>query len=557
MRKLIKFLLVIVLLIVSVTAQAAGASADLTQLDLEQLLELEVVTVYGASKFEQKVTEAPASISIVSDDEIKKYGYRTIADILKSVKGFYITTDRNYTFIGVRGFGRPSDYNTRILLLVDGHRLNDNIFDGAFVGTESVLDVDLIDRVEVIRGPSSSLYGTNAFFAVVNVITKRGKDLKGMEISGEAGSLKTYKGRLNYGNKFQNGMELLISGSAYDSQGKGRLFYKEFNDPATNNGIAENTDGDKYESFFTKLSFHDFTLHSGYSYREKRIPTASYGTVFNSSGTYTVDEWRYIDLKYEHDFSKKIDVMARLYYDRYYYFGDYLINRPPVTQNKDSATGEWWGGELKFAAKPVKTHKLILGFEYRDNLTQDQGNYDESPYSSILNYSTESNNRGVYLQDEISIIKDLILNLGLRYDYSNVFGENTSPRLALIYSPLKKTTFKLLYGAAFRYPNAYELYYDDGGTTQKANTNLKAEEIQTYEAVYEQYLGEHFRSSVSYFQYNINDLISQETDPADGLLVFRNVEEIKAKGTELEMEGVWANGLQVQASYTYQETENN
>ncbi|MBI4838699.1 MAG: TonB-dependent receptor plug domain-containing protein [Nitrospirae bacterium] len=129
MRKLIKFLLVIVLLIVSVTAQAAGASADLTQLDLEQLLELEVVTVYGASKFEQKVTEAPASISIVSDDEIKKYGYRTIADILKSVKGFYITTDRNYTFIGVRGFGRPSDYNTRILLLVDGHRLNDNIFD--------------------------------------------------------------------------------------------------------------------------------------------------------------------------------------------------------------------------------------------------------------------------------------------------------------------------------------------------------------------------------------------------------------------------------------------
>ncbi|MBI5196615.1 MAG: hypothetical protein HZA10_09865 [Nitrospirae bacterium] len=74
MRKLIKFLPVIVLLIVSVLAQATGASADLTQLDIEQLMELEVVTVYGASKFEQKVTEAPASISIVSADEIKKYG---------------------------------------------------------------------------------------------------------------------------------------------------------------------------------------------------------------------------------------------------------------------------------------------------------------------------------------------------------------------------------------------------------------------------------------------------------------------------------------------------
>ena len=89
--------------------------------------------------------------------KFKRYGYRTLADILRSVRGFYVTNDRNYSYLGVRGFSRPGDYNARILLLVDGHRLNDNIFGAALIGTEFPLDVDLIERVEIIRGPSSSL----------------------------------------------------------------------------------------------------------------------------------------------------------------------------------------------------------------------------------------------------------------------------------------------------------------------------------------------------------------------------------------------------------------
>ena len=200
------------------------AQADLSEpLGLrgeEKLLLQEVPSVYGASKYEQKVTEAPSSVSIVTADEIKKFGYRTLADILRSVRGFYISYDRNYSYVGVRGFSRPGDYNSRILLLIDGHRLNDNVFDSALVGTEGVLDVDLIDRVEIIRGPSSSLYGSNAFFAVVNIISKRGRDLQGAEVSGEVGSFETYKGRLSYGRKFSNGVEGLLSGSYYTSEGQ-------------------------------------------------------------------------------------------------------------------------------------------------------------------------------------------------------------------------------------------------------------------------------------------------------------------------------------------------
>src|SRR5262249_27237518 len=183
-------------------AQSELASSS-TLATEESILFQEIPSVYGASKYEQKVTEAPASVTIVTADEIKKYGYRTLADILQSVNGFYVTSDRNYSYLGIRGFSRPADYNTRVLVLQDGHRLNDNVYDEAYIGTESPLDVDLIDRVEIIRGPSSSLYGTNAFLGVINVITKRGRDIKGAEVSTEIGSYNSYKGRFTYGNRFQ------------------------------------------------------------------------------------------------------------------------------------------------------------------------------------------------------------------------------------------------------------------------------------------------------------------------------------------------------------------
>ena len=118
-------------------------------------------------------SDAPSSVTVITADEIQKYGYRTLGDILRSVRGFYITSDRNYDYVGVRGFARLGDWNSRVLLLVDGHRTNDHIFGQAMIGSEFLVDVDLIERVEIIRGPSSSLYGAGAFFAAINVITRK------------------------------------------------------------------------------------------------------------------------------------------------------------------------------------------------------------------------------------------------------------------------------------------------------------------------------------------------------------------------------------------------
>jgi iron complex outermembrane receptor protein len=159
----------------------------------------------------------------------------------------------------------------------------------------------------------------------------------------------------------------------------------------------------------------------------------------------------------------------------------------------------------------------------------------------------------LYLQDEWDLGKGFLLNAGVRYDHYETFGGTTNPRVALIYSPLARTTIKLLYGQAFRAPNAYELYYEGGGN--KANLNLHPETIRTYEAVLEQGVGERIRLVADGFSYDIRNVISQVTDPADSLLVFNNIGRVKAKGIELAAEGKWANGSSGRASYTIQRAE--
>src|SRR5712675_1973121 len=160
---------------------------DLTELPLKALMNLDVPKVYTASKIEQKTTKAPSSVTIVTADEIKKFGYRTLTDLLQSVPGFNVSYDRNYAFLGARGVSL-GDFNSRMLLLVNGHRVNNNLTDGAYIETDFILDLDIIDRVEIIRGPGSVLYGNNAFFGVINVVTRQGKQVNGAEASGAYGS---------------------------------------------------------------------------------------------------------------------------------------------------------------------------------------------------------------------------------------------------------------------------------------------------------------------------------------------------------------------------------
>lgn len=529
--------------------------ASLKHLSLEQLMNIEVATVSAASKFTQKETSAPSYVTVITAEEIQKYGYRTLANILESVPGFYVTNDRNYSYLGVRGFNR-SDYNDRVLLLIDGHRLNDPVYGEALIGTEFPLDVDLIQRVEIIRGPGSALYGTNAFFAVINVITRKGHDIADAEVAADAESHFSPKVRGSFGRQVSNGPELLLSGSYYYNHGADPLFFPEFDSPATNNGIT-GLDAGKYYNFLASSSYKDFTIQALYGSRTKQIPTGSFGTVFNDPRNRTTDAAGYFDLKYEHQFRDGWQILGRAGYDQSHYHGTYVYNDsqtglPPYTLNQDLSTGERLTVALDASRIFFEKHRVTFGTETQFNLKMDQSNYNQAPFSQFLDDRRSSSVPALYVQDEFSVRRNLIFSAGVRWDHYYTFGSTGNPRLGLIYSPRQRTTLKLLYGTAFRAPNNYELYYASPPNLVP-NPALKPESIRTTEVVFEQYFATIAHFAIAGFYNDIRDLLSQQTNES-GALAFANLDSAQSKGVDCEVAAKWPSGWQGRFSYTFQQS---
>lgn len=548
-------LAVLALVCVLAVSRAAGqTSNDLADASLEELLNIKV---YAASRYYQSTSEAPSAVTVITAQEIREHGYRTLADILRNVPGFYVTYDRNYSFLGVRGFGRPGDWSSRILLLLDNHRMNNNVTGEALLGTDFPLDVDLIERVEIVRGPSSSLYGSNAFFAVINVITRKSAQARGLELSFAPGSFDSYKGRASYGGRV-SGADFLFSGSFYDSQGQ-TLFYPDFNMPATNNGITRNTDDDTARDFLATVNFREFTLQALYGAREKGNPTAYFGTVFNDPRTRNYDQHQYVDLSYQHSLAGKWDVTARTSFDQYrlesplaVYTG---LSDGSAAVDKFSARGDWWTGEVQLNHTFFNKHKLTFGTRLRDNLRQDQGSYVAATSTFNLEQQT-SLNWGAYVQDEFNINRHLLLNAGVRYDRYSSFGRTTNPRLGLIYRLRDRTNLKLLYGTAFRAPDVFEMY-PNYGNFYADNRGISPERIHSIEGLVEQGLGPRLKLSGSVYRNDIENLISLMPDPGTSGFAYRNYGQALARGMEIALEGVAPHKLQTRVSFSYVDADDN
>lgn len=526
---------------------ANAANADLTLLPMEQLLSLEVMS---ASKFSQKVSEAPATVTVITAEDIRTYGHRTLADILRSIPGLYVTSDHSYSFLGARGFQPPGDYNTRMLLLVDGYRVNDAIYGQAYVGSEFILDTDLIERVEYVAGPGSSLYGSNAFFGVINVITR--SRLTGVEVAATLGDAATRKGRASIGKTLDNGGNLILSASQYESGGQ-RFYFPEFDQPATHNGVASNLERDRSGQFFAKLSQQDLTLEMAWMRRNKHNPAAPYGTVFGQP-VVTADEQAFMALDYRHALADATELGGRLFYGENHYQGDYFYDAAP---NRDLSTGKWWGGELRLTSAAFLRHKVVAGLEYQKDLRQEQLNFDVAPYLSYVDDRRSAWKTGVFVQDEYAFRDNLHFSVGLRHDRHSIHGGATHPRLAAIWHPQPADTVRLLYGSAYRAPNVYEMFYatEVPGGMFKSNPNLRSETIHTYELALERVASSVLKFSASLYRYQIDDLIQQVMDPADGRQVFQNTGSATGQGLELGGQGMWQNGIKTRFSVAFQRAQ--
>jgi outer membrane receptor for ferrienterochelin and colicins len=520
-------------------------------MSIEQLSQM---TVYSASKHEQSLSDAPSSVTVITADEIQRYGYRTLADILETVRGFYITSDRYQSYVGVRGFGRLGDWNSRILLLVDGHRINDDVLGQAFVGSEFPVDIDLIQRIEIIRGPSSSLYGAEAFFAVINVITRRDNQPKREEISFAGGSFGSYGGRATWDGAYK-GAVFALSGSFYSSVGP-TLFFPQFDSPATNFGVTRNTNYEGYQRVLATITRGGFTFQGLYNAQNKGVPTAYFGSLFNDPRTRNVQGIDYLDLRYRHAFANHWQLDARTSVSKNTLYGPVSYDAAPAPPDTYSYNGQWWDSEIKLSRSLPHDSTLTFGTQITDNFRVDEINLDPDVSPVAVEVSAKSVNWAGYAQFDSRINRQFSVSAGLRYDYyDSGFGGSANPRLALIYHPASSTTAKLLYGSAFRAPVPYESD-PDFGAFYVGNPKLQPEKIRSVEGILEQGLGSHLHASGSVFYNRITSLITLETDPVSQLSVYENSQAATTKGVEVELNGDLPASLTGRASYSYTQTLN-
>ena len=540
-------------LCVALSAEGTLHAADPTQ--QRELLLFEDVPITAAAKRPQKQSDAAASVTVVTREEIRRFGYRTLGEALRAQRGLYVSYDRNYTYLGVRGFLRPGDYSNRVLLLVNGHTLNDDIFQSGYFGYDFGIDIETIERIEIIRGPHSALYGGNALFAVINVITANAVSRPGVTVAVETGSFERKRGYVSGGHVFRNGLEVFAAGSVIDLDGHDELFYREFASPQTNDGVAEDADGEKAINLHVNARYGGFSLQGGANRRDKTIPTGAYDTVFNDRDTETQDGRYFGELSYTHELPGAVTLDGRAYYDGLRYKGRYPYPGEEGRQVlSDLGVSHWLGGEIRGSRQFATTHRVTVGSEYSYHPRAHQ-RADDSDGTVYFTDSQEFGSWGIYAQDEWSVLPSLTITAGGRFDRFYDSDDELTPRAGAVWSPLERTRFKVLYGRAFRPPNLYEQYYADG-VTNLPNPALRPERITAYEGIVEHDASQSTQLIASVFHYRMKNLIEQTiAGESDDRLIFRNTTSAEATGAELELRTAIVGGVHGRAAYSIQDVQ--
>ena len=501
--------------------------------------------ISSASRYGQTTYEAPASVTVITSEEIRRFGYRTLGEVLSAAGGMFTSYDRNYTYLTVRGLAKRGDFNTRVLVLLDGRRLNRPADDSSLLGTEGVVDLESVERVEIIRGPGSTLYGTNAFYAVVNLVTRTGASARGAEAQLALGSYETGYASVVAGSRTAAGLDFFATASGYAAAGPD-LYFPELDAPESGDGRAVGLDGDRFGRTLVRLAKGDFSAEGLYSSRRKEIPTGSYDTVFGDPRARTHEVGGMLSAAYEHAFADLSRVWATASYESFFYDGDYPYDDGLLS---DYVRSRFVTVEAQYQQFVAGRHRLSVGGEARRNMRLEvgvPGTFEDRSSSWVL---------AGFLQGELHLGERLTLYAGGRYDHYQAFGGTFNPRLALVAEPATGTYFKASYGRAFRAPSTYELSYEDGGLTQKPALDLDPERLETFEVAVERRVRPGLRATVAWYHTRVNDLIGLVTDPADDLLVYTNGETARSTGVELGLDGHLTSRLFARASYAFQRAE--
>ncbi len=441
----------------------------------ELLLFEEVPIVISAAKREQPITESPSSISIITAEDIRRAGATNIADILRRVPGLdVLRITPSDAQISARGFNESN--NNDILLLIDGRSAYVDFF-GIVVWDDLPIVLEEIDRIEIIRGPGSALYGANAFSGVINIITKTPEEAKGTTLSATGGEFDTYIWTFMHADVINQWSYKVVA--SWDEA----------------NSFDDRDDND-HEMFkgnaLIKYEFDpESRIYFSTGVNEGDGNTLTRVSRFDREGTFG-----YAKLNYDYENWK---------FQAFYNLVDIDVVAPDNEER--SIINNVFDVEMQNTFEPWEKHTVTWGANYRHNRVTSH---------EIIGDDEQEDLFSIFVQDQYRMLEDMTLTAGFRVDSHPLTGVHFSPRASLVYQPWPDHVFRASVARAFRNPSFVESFLDlniGGAVMASGNRDLNAEEITSFELGYQtRFLENKLQFKVDTF-YNI----------VDEIIEFRNV----------------------------------
>jgi len=566
----ITIFLVGVLLAVSF-AFAQDIEDELLELSLEELMNVKVKT---ATKTEIPISRSPGAVTVITYSQIQESMARTLPELLRMVVGVNVRWNPMMQTIDVRGFGQIP-FTSRVLLLIDDVPYN-SWNKGGFPQQPGFdfFVLQNIKRIEVIRGASSALYGENAYWGVINIVTLSGDDLEGGKLEVYGGERETRSASAIYGQKFKDG-SFLVSGKFLQSQFPTEFWFEE-----NNSSKVQGTDiflKGRYKGF--ELSYYRHNDNVGGFEETIPDPNLPPGSVFKSVDNIeqTID---IAALKYEY---KSTDRNLRLTGDVSYAHrnGMHCAGCHSVPQDPHFSEKEDHGyqliGNLLAELNYLPRQSIVVGVEGRkvnskahgDELLQED---PETGKKTVLEYTKFA----VFVQDQLSLIDDrLQIIAGARYDGKTnpvLFDDQISPRIAAVLNANDKLTLRAGWNKAFHFPDFSSLYQNTWFFNVQAgdigipfssfspNPGLKPEEIQNVDLGMEYQLSSNLSIKLDLFRSQVEDFIvlAMTFPPPPDLSTVRfenHPDKATVWGSELELRWDMKPGIRGFLNWAYQDQE--
>lgn len=504
----------------------------------------EEAQVITASRRLELANEAPSNITVITGERIRDSGAAKLSDILALLPGVQVIQQKNgQENIWIRG--AASIYNDKAILLIDGFPLKEVEY-GQFPIDERLPIVD-IKRIEVVKGPGSVVYGANAFTGVINIITKDHVDVKKAEVVAGFGNWKTQNHSVLIGRTFDQG-GMVFSGTFLDSQGSAHSQDSSGN-PTSRRRPVQNTTAN------LKLALGEFTFaarHFEYESGYLSFPDTRDEKLFDNINLFQLG-WKRV-------LGDRLTLSARSFYnlfqnhrDRNEFKAD-LVTLTNILGSTDKTNSAGAGVYAEYS--PNDRHAVISGIDFQREKGIDirRLQYETTvanPVQSLVRRTDPEqpvlNNWAVFAQETWRFHPSANLNIGLRHDRHDQYGDQTNSRFVLAFHPDETFMSKAIYGTAYRAPSVRELYVHDYPVeVDDGNPNLRPEKIESVELDFRYRPIPRLQTGVALYRNIIRDFIA----PNAAVNRYDNVGTYSFYGMEPELIYQWSRDVSVFANYT-------